>query len=204
MVLLIDYGMGNIGSMRRALEECGADVFVSDNPADLKNAERIVLPGVGSFADGIKNLKKYGWVERIRQEVLENKIPILGICLGMQLLATHGQENGYNEGLDLIQGEVAQMISANSFERIPHVGWNNVFRKLEHPLFDDIHDGTDFYFVHSYQFIPEANADILAETPYCGSFVSAVHRNNIFGVQFHPEKSIPMGFQLLKNFFNKI
>jgi len=204
MVLLIDYGMGNIGSIRRALEECGADVCVSNSPDDLKNAERIVLPGVGSFADGIKNLKKYCWIERIRQEVLENRIPILGICLGMQLLATHGQENGNNEGLDLIQGDVVRMVSTDANERIPHIGWNNVFRKHEHPLFENIQDGTDFYFVHSYHFIPERNADILAVTPYCGSFVSAIYRNNILGVQFHPEKSIPMGFQLLKNFLYKI
>lgn len=202
MILVIDYGMSNLGSIRRALEECGGDVYVSDNPDDLKKAERMILPGVGSFADGMANLNKMGWVDAIKQEVLHNKIPILGICLGMQLLAIRGFENGETDGLGLIQGEIVRLNNVDSNERIPHVGWNDVIQKKEHPLFESIINGADFYFVHSYHFVPLNSSDILAETPYCGSFISAVCRDNIIGVQFHPEKSVPSGFQLLKNFLN--
>jgi len=204
MILIIDYGMSNLGSIRRALEECGADVIVSDNPDDLKNAERIVLPGVGSFADGMASLKNHGWIEAIKGEVLDNEIPILGICLGMQLLATRGFENGETDGLGLIQGEVVRMHAKDANERIPHVGWNEIHKVKENPLLESINDGSDFYFVHSYHFMPGNIEDVLTTTPYCGGFVSSVQRNNISGVQFHPEKSIPVGFQLLKNFLYNI
>ena len=201
-MVIIDYGMSNLGSIRRSLEECGADVFVSSNPEDLKTAERIVLPGVGSFADGMKNLVEGGWVEVIRNEVLNNKIPILGICLGMQLLATKGTEGGDNKGLNLIPGEVVLLKPAKKGERIPHVGWNEVYIQKENPLFENIETGKDFYFVHSFHFKTESEESILCKTPYCGEFVSAVNIDNIFGTQFHPEKSVPTGLKILQNFIN--
>lgn len=201
-IVIIDYGMSNLGSIRRSIEECGSEVFVSTNPEDLKQAERIVLPGVGSFADGIKNLKEGGWIEILKDEVLNNKIPLLGICLGMQLLADEGIEEGVNKGLGLISGKVEKLSPQNGHERLPHVGWNEVKIVKENPLFEDIKSGQDFYFVHSFHFVPEKESSIIAKTPYCGGFVSAVNIDNIFGTQFHPEKSVPTGFQILRNFIN--
>lgn len=199
-VFIIDYGMSNLGSIKRALEECGADVVISDDPKDIKLADRIVLPGVGAFADGMRNLAKGGWLDSLKEEVIENKIPLLGICLGMQLLSTKGYEGRETQGLGFIRGTVERLAALEPQERIPHVGWNEVFKKRESVLFNKIPDGTDFYFVHSYHFLAENKENIIATTPYCGGFTSAVSLNNIFGVQFHPEKSIPAGFQLLRNF----
>ncbi len=200
-IVIIDYGMSNLGSIRRAMEECGADVLVSNNPEDLKISDKIILPGVGAFGDGMKNLNNQGWTKIIREEVLENKIPILGICLGMQLLATKGHEGGEFDGLNLIEGEVVKFTSLDD-ERIPHVGWNEIVKTKESPIFEGIEDGSDFYFVHSYHFKAKNKEDVIATTSYCGEFASAINKNNIFGTQFHPEKSIPVGFQVLKNFIN--
>lgn len=200
-VVIIDYGMSNLGSIRRALEECGASIVVSDNPHDLKTADKIILPGVGAFGDGMKNLNEQGWTKIIKEEVLGNKIPILGICLGMQLLASKGYEGGEFDGLNLIEGEVVKFTPIAD-ERIPHVGWNEIFKTKENVLFDGIENGSDFYFVHSYYFKTKNLEDVISTTPYCGTFASAVNRNNIFGTQFHPEKSIPLGFNVLKNFLS--
>lgn len=200
-IVIIDYGMSNLGSITRALEKCGANVFVSNKPDDLKTAEKIVLPGVGAFGDGMRNLNEQGWSKIIKEEVLENKIPILGICLGMQLLASKGYEGGEFDGLNLIEGEVVRFTPKTN-ERIPHVGWNEIFQTKPNVLFEGINDGSDFYFVHSYHFKVKNEGDVISTTPYCGKFVSAVNKENIFGTQFHPEKSIPLGFQVLKNFIN--
>lgn len=201
-VLVIDYGTSNLGSIKRSLEECGVDVLVSSDPKDLKTAERIVLPGVGSFADGIKNLHKKGLFSAIKSEVNNNKIPLLGICLGMQLLADKGYEGGEIEGLGFVSGEVVKLKSASPNERIPHVGWNEVHKRKQNPILDGIEDKSDFYFVHSYQFVSNNPENVLAITPYCGGFTSVIGANNVYGVQFHPEKSIPDGFRVLKNFVN--
>ncbi|MBI2045165.1 imidazole glycerol phosphate synthase subunit HisH [Candidatus Pacearchaeota archaeon] len=199
-VLIIDYGMSNLSSIKRALEECGADVFISDNPKDIKKAERVVLPGVGAFADGMMNLNNRGWTGAIKEEVLTNKIPLLGVCLGMQLLADKGYEGGETEGLGLIPGEVSILNKKNESERIPHIGWNEIKKVRHDKLLDGISDNSDFYFVHSYSLNPKDNYCILAETPHCGSFVSIVKKDKVYGVQFHPEKSSSNGFLLLKNF----
>ena len=201
-VLVIDYGMSNLGSVRRALEELGARVRVSDDPRSLADAVKIVLPGVGSFADGMGNLKTREWLAPLRKAVLEEKIPLLGICLGMQLLAGQGTEGGRNAGLGFIGGEVKRLIPPQEDVRIPHVGWNEVQVRRSPPLFEGINSGTDFYFVHSYHFVPENLESVLATTPYCGGFVSAVGSGNVFGVQFHPEKSSRPGFHLLRNFLS--
>ena len=201
-VVVIDYGMSNLGSIKNALSECGGeDIIVADDPKELASATHIILPGVGAFADGMFNLKHFGWISPIRKCALEQKTPFLGICLGMQLMASKGYEGGETEGLGLIKGSVDRLVPKSSKERIPHVGWNEVYTEKKSFLFDNILPGTDYYFVHSYHFIPLSDKNILTTTPYCGKFVSSIiGGNNIFGTQFHPEKSQRPGFQLLKNF----
>ena len=199
---LVDYGRGNLGSVRRALEECGAEVVTSDDPAACAEASHIVLPGVGAFADCMAALEKGGWVEALRGASLQDGIPLLGICLGMQLLADRGLEGRVTAGLGLIPGEVVRLEPDGPQARIPHVGWNEAYHGGTHPLFSGIASGTDFYFVHSYHFVPLHAAEAIASTPYCGSFVSAVARGKVCGTQFHPEKSSRAGFQLLRNFLS--
>ncbi|HBR18402.1 MAG TPA: imidazole glycerol phosphate synthase subunit HisH [Deltaproteobacteria bacterium] len=199
-VLIIDYGMGNLSSVKRAFEECGADAFISEKPEDLKSATHVILPGVGAFRDGIANLTERGWIPEIKEAVLNDGIPFLGICLGMQLLADSGVEGGDSQGLGLIPGDV-RLLEPDSIEvRVPHVGWNEIHKTRQHALLEGIPDGTDFYFVHSYHLVPTKSDYIMATTPYCGTFVSAVVLDNVFGVQFHPEKSSRPGFQLISNF----
>ena len=199
-VLVIDYGMGNLHSVQRAFEECGADVMVSDDPRSLKTASHIVLPGVGAFPDAMRSIRKMGWYEAIRQEAFEEHIPLLGICLGMQLLAEVGHEGGENEGLGLIPGEIRRLVPDCNESRLPHVGWNEVHQLAPNPLLDGIPDGTDFYFVHSFHFIPADGSFAVGRTPYCGGFVSVVMNKKVYGVQFHPEKSQKSGFRVIHNF----
>ncbi len=199
-VIIIDYGMSNLGSIRRALEESGADVLVSDDPESLDSATHIVLPGVGAFKDGIINLRQRKFDVKLKAIIQKKQIPLLGICLGMQLLADKGYEAGETKGLGLIHGNVQLLKSTNKSEKIPHVGWNEVISKQKNPLLTAIPDKTDFYFVHSYHFVPDHKKNIIGITPYCGHFVSVIMEDNIFGVQFHPEKSQYWGFRLLKNF----
>lgn len=201
-VIIIDYGMSNLGSISHAVSECGGEATISDDPRDLNSATHIVLPGVGAYTDGMKNLDEGKWIAPIRKAALEDKIPFLGICLGMQLLSDIGYEGGETKGLGLIPGKVERFVSKSDSERIPHVGWNEIYQQKDSPLLESIADGTDFYFVHSYHFIPQNKSDILCTTPYCGGFVSALQAENIFGTQFHPEKSSRPGFQLLTNFLN--
>lgn len=198
-VALVDHGLCNIHSIRRALEDCGADVCVTFRPEDVVGADRIVLPGVGAFADAMARLKERGLDEAMREAVSRKQTPVLGICLGMQLLADFGEEGGRTAGLGLVPGRVTKLPSVEGC-RIPHVGWNEVRPAKPHALWGDAPKQHDFYFVHSFHFQPEAEADILATTPYAGSFVSAVSRGCVMGVQFHPEKSQRSGFAVLKNF----
>ena len=200
--VVINYGMGNLGSVRRALEECGADVAVSENPSALANAERIVLPGVGAFGEGMQNLHAAQWPAAVKRALENPRVALLGICLGMQLLADKGYESGETEGLGLVAGDVRRMPASNG-ERLPHVGWNEVAIRQQSPLLTDIESGTDFYFVHSYRLNARRKKDVVAETPYCGEFASVVQNGNVFGAQFHPEKSSRAGFQLLRNFLSR-
>ena len=202
-VIVINYGMGNLGSVRRAFEECGADVLVSDNPGDLADAERIVLPGVGAFPDGMANLHAAGWPMKIKEALQNPAVKMLGICLGMQLLADKGYEGRETPGLGLIPGEVKLLEPSSLETRIPHVGWNEVHLVSPIPLLAKIASGTDFYFVHSYHLVATQPGAVLATTPYCGGFASIVGLDNVFGTQFHPEKSSRPGFQLLRNFLSR-
>lgn len=192
--------MSNLGSVRRALEECGAEVRVTARPEELDWADRIILPGVGAFAEGMQQLAAGGWVEPLRQALANRRVRLLGICLGMQLLATTGEEGGLTAGLDWIAGRVTRLTPRPPQERLPHIGWNEVHPTRPHGLWQGIPPGTDFYFVHSYHFLPAQPGDALATTPYAGGFVSVAGRNNLVGVQFHPEKSGRPGFQFLRNF----
>jgi len=198
-VAIINYGMGNLASVRRAFEECGANAMIAETPDELDHAERIVLPGVGSFAKGMENLHAGGWPQKLNDLLTNKNVALLGICLGMQLLAEKGYEGGETPGLGLIKGEVKLMLPLNN-ERIPHVGWNEVTSRNNSQLFLGIPDRTDFYFVHSYHLCGGDPAEVAGTTPYCGVVVSAVESGNVLGAQFHPEKSSKPGFALLKNF----
>jgi glutamine amidotransferase len=198
-VAIIDYGMGNLGSVRRAFEECGAEARVVAEPRELGSPTHLVLPGVGAYRDGMAQIRERGW-DRAIADSAGNGVPLLGICLGMQLLSGSGTEGGDSAGLGLIPGEVIKLIKREPGERVPHVGWNEVWPLPGDPLFEGIPDGSDFYFVHSYHFKAADGSRVLASTPYCGGFASAVRTANTFGVQFHPEKSSLSGFRLIRNF----
>ena len=197
-VAVIDYGLGNLGSVRRAIAELGAEPILADKPEQLAAADRVILPGVGSFADGMALLRERGWVGALR----ETGKPVLGICLGMQLLASRGTEGGDTEGLDLIPGDVVGLETLGCELRIPHVGWNSVEVKDRSRILRSITSGTDFYFVHSYVFQPRDAADVVATTSYGVPVTAVVGRGNAMGTQFHPEKSSKAGFRVLRNFLD--
>lgn len=199
-IAIIDYDAGNTGSLKFALSECGFENYVAYTPADLHQASRIILPGVGAFNKAMQVLRERGFDHAIKHAVIERKLPLLGICLGMQVLATKGIEGGDTDGLDLISGDVCLLKSEHEEIRLPHVGWNEARLHLDTPIFNNIPSGSDFYFVHSYHFKTASASSTIAETIYGRSFASVVMQNNIIGVQFHPEKSGRLGRQLLKNF----
>jgi glutamine amidotransferase len=201
---IVNYGMGNLGSVRRALEDLGQSAFIAEHPAALFDAQRIVLPGVGSFNEGMARLREGGWVELIRRLVLNERKPLLGICLGMQMLADHGEEGGGSAGLALIGGRVRRLDALGCTLRIPHVGWNDVTLPADDPLFGHVPQHSDFYFVHSYALEATRPAEVIASTSYGVDVVAAVRAGNTFGTQFHPEKSSKAGRQLLRNFLDYV
>ncbi len=202
-ILVIDYGMGNLASVKRAFEECGADVFISDDPKSVSRASKVVLPGVGSFTMAMNNIRVSGWFDSIKTSV-EKGMPLLGICLGMQLLADDGEEHGNTKGLGLIPGKIQHFSTRlqKAELRVPHVGWNEIAGKKDDILLNGIDNGTDFYFVHSYYFNAANDQYVLAKTPYGNDFASIVHKDSVWGTQFHPEKSSLPGFQLIRNFLS--
>ena len=199
-VVVIDYCMGNTDSVLRAIEKCGGEPILTNAASDFESASHIILPGVGAFQKGMEHIDALGIRSKLEEQVFEHNIPFLGICLGMQLLAEQGFEDGQNNGLGWIKGSVVKFEKSVKNESIPHIGWNEVNFGQESPLFEGMVSGKDYYFVHSYHFICNNSSNIIATTPYCGEFVSAVRKKNIFGVQFHPEKSQKNGFNVLKNF----
>jgi len=201
-VLVIDYGMGNTDSVIRAVEECGGNPILSNSKSDFEIASHIILPGVGAFQTGIKHIHDIGIIPILEEQVFKHRLPFLGICLGMHLLADKGFENGETSGLGWIKGRVEKFEKTENDQKIPHIGWNEVHFEKKTSIFEGLQSGKDFYFVHSYHFIVNNPSHIIATTPYCGGFVSAVKKDNIFGVQFHPEKSQKMGFAVLKNFLS--
>jgi len=201
-VAIVDYGMCNLDSVARAVEECGGRALVTDQANDFETANRIILPGVGAFPNAMQNIKDRSLDEILRKQIVEKQIPVLGICLGMQLMASMGYESQVTDGLGWIPGRVIRLEPFGDDNRIPHIGWNEVYQVHTSPLFASIEEGRDFYFVHSYHFQPDHEEHVLARTLYGRGFVSAIQKDMIFGVQFHPEKSQLIGFQLIKNFLS--
>lgn len=204
---VVDYGLCNIDSMARALEECGAKQVVrTRDPRELARADRIVLPGVGNFSAAMRNLDEFGLIDVIREASVSRNTPFLGACLGMQLMATQGEEGaiggGPTPGLALIEGGVVRLVSSSLEERIPHIGWNEVEAKPNSVLMAGAPSRCDFYFVHSFHFCLTRPDDEAGRTAYCGGFTAAVEATDrpIFGTQFHPEKSQKNGFRVLRNF----
>lgn len=204
---VIDYGVGNHGSMLRALEQLRVIPVLVTRASEIHQTDRLVLPGVGNFTDCISLLANAGWIAALQNDVLGYKKPLLGVCLGMQLLADSSSEGAAERqdtpGLGFIPGRVQHISNFVTKLRVPHVGWNCITRALTHdPLFKGIHDRTDFYFVHSYTFVTEDQNDVLAITDYGAPLTAAVRRGHITGTQFHPEKSSRAGLQVLQNFID--
>jgi glutamine amidotransferase len=196
---IIDYGSGNLRSAAKALAAAGAEVRVTADPAEVAAAARIVLPGVGAFADCRAGLDRLpGMVETLERVVHRDGRPFLGICVGMQLMAEAGLEHGRHPGLGWIGGEVVPLAPRPA--KVPHMGWNELQLARSHPLFAGIAPGAHAYFVHSYHLRPADPADLLASADYAGPVAAAVARANMLGVQFHPEKSQATGLRLLANF----
>ena len=206
---VIDYGLGNVGSMLGALEELQVErVLVVNRAIDMHAVDCLILPGVGNFTVSAHLLEAGGWTSALREEVLGYGRPLLGVCVGMQLLADSGVEGAgegqSTSGLGLIPGHVRHLSSFSCTLRVPHVGWNSVTRTCpDDRLFAGIPDGTDFYFVHSYAFAVQDRGDELAITEYGVSIAAAVRRGHVWGTQFHPEKSSRAGFRLLRNFIEE-
>lgn len=201
MIAIVDYGMGNVASVRNALALLGVEGKVTSHSGDFEAATHIILPGVGAFADGMAELDRRGVKEILNREVKKQKKPFLGICLGMELLGTSGDEGGETEGLNFIEGRVEWMEVDESKFRLPHIGWNSVSFVSDSPLLEGIPE-SDFYFVHSYVLKAKHQSDVIATCEYDMQFAAIVQHENIFGTQFHPEKSQKNGLALLRNFVN--
>ncbi len=203
-IVIIDYGSGNIKSVVNALTllKGGNEIILSNKSSDVRAANYLILPGVGAFADCMQGLKaQEGLIEEIRNQVLKEKKPFLGICVGMQILASIGHENGEHQGLGFINGKVEKIPAKNDL-KVPHMGWNEVVVDSKHALFKGINSGEHFYFANSYHFICQNKNNILAHVEYGEKLSAVVAKDNILGVQFHPEKSGEAGLKLLQNFLN--
>jgi len=205
MIVVVDHGLGNLRSVAIKFARLKVEATVSADPVAILAADKLILPGVGSFDTAMNNLRSTGLVEALNEAVLERETPILGICLGMQLF-TRGSEEGSCPGLGWINGETRKLIASPGDEkiRVPHVGWNTVVVRRRSPLFTDISPGLRYYFVHSYAVFCDDSEQIAAETSYGQTFASAVTRDNIYGTQFHPEKSHRHGLAMLENFVKRV
>jgi len=197
-VILIDAGTGNLRSVQKALEAVGANVERTDDPEKVRSGKRVVLPGVGAFGDFMSGLRARGLEDAVK-EIAARGVPLLGICVGMQALFDVGEEMGEHKGLGLLPGKVLKFDGSLSV-KIPHTGWNQVEMKKEASLCEQVRNGAYVYFNHSFYCQPWNSSDILAMTDYGINYACAVQRENIYGVQFHPEKSQAVGLQILKNF----
>ena len=207
MIAIIDYGMGNLRSVQKGFERVGHEAVVTSDAKTILNADKVVLPGVGAFPDCMRNLREYGLIEAVLKSVSSGK-PFLGICLGLQLLFTESEEFGISKGLDIIKGRVIRF-KGSAFDtphsalgtlKIPHMGWNSISIKKQAPALSDVPDNSHVYFVHSFHVVPEDKSVIATTTDYGIDFVSSVWKDNIFAVQFHPEKSQALGLSILKRF----
>ena len=207
MIAIIDYGMGNLRSVQKGFERMGHEAVVSSDAKTILSASKVVLPGVGAFPDCMRNLHEYGLVDVVHESIKSGK-PFLGICLGLQLLFTESEEFGISKGLDIIKGRVVRFKglefdnpkSAIGNLKVPHMGWNSISIKRRAPALADVPDNSHVYFVHSFHVVPEDKSVIATTTDYGFEFVSSVWKDNIFAVQFHPEKSQALGLSILKRF----
>jgi len=197
-VAIINYGMGNVASVDKAIRNLGYESLITNDSKEINDSDCIILPGVGAFAQGMENLNKLGLTELLNIEVIQNKKPFLGICLGMQLIATKGFEPHPTKGLGWIEGEVIKINEPN--KSIPHLGWNEI--TVKNNSFLNEFDQKDFYFIHSYHFSVKKSEDIAATVNYGNTFVAAIQKENIFATQFHPEKSQSSGLSLIRMFLN--
>jgi len=207
MIAIIDYGMGNLRSVQKGFEHMGLEAAVTRDAKTILSASKVVLPGVGAFPDCMRNLREYGLVDVVHASIDSGK-PFLGICLGLQLLFTESEEFGISKGLDIIKGRVVRF-KGPAFEtqdskretlKVPHMGWNSISIKRRAPALQDVPDNRQVYFVHSFHVVPEDKSVIATTTPYGIEFVSSIWKDNIFAVQFHPEKSQALGLSILKRF----
>lgn len=206
MIAIVDYGMGNLRSVQKAVEKVGFAVDVTRSGAKIADADGIILPGVGAFKDCMENLDQYKLIQPVLKAIATGK-PFLGICLGLQVLFTESQEFGHFPGLDVIKGAVVPFSHQlkdpdhqDNFLKIPHMGWNVIHKKGSPPLLENIADKSYFYFVHSYYVVPEDPVVIATTTDYGVDFVSSIAKDNVFATQFHPEKSQQRGLEILRNF----
>ncbi|MCK5116389.1 MAG: imidazole glycerol phosphate synthase subunit HisH [Candidatus Aegiribacteria sp.] len=201
MVVIINYGMGNLGSIQNMLKHVGVESTISDNITDIENADKLVLSGVGAFDSGMKNISDLGFISVLNSKVLDDKTPILGICLGMQLFAQSSEE-GKLSGLGWINADTVRFSFADEScnLKIPHMGWNHANVQRDSELIKDVSEDSRFYFVHSYHLDCRELENVICTTHYGYDFPSVVEKENIFGVQFHPEKSHKFGMKLLSNF----
>ncbi len=198
MIALIDYGIGNIRSVEKALRHLGAPVRITRDPDEIRSADRIVFPGVGAFGDGMEAVRRLG-LETPLREAIDAGTPFLGICLGMQLLFQVSEEMGEHQGLGIFPGRVVRFPDGMGL-KVPQIGWNQLHRQRPHPLLEGVPDGAYVYFVHSYYCRPADPSLVLATTDYGLEYASVVGRGHVFGLQFHPEKSQAVGLRILRNF----
>ncbi len=198
MIAILDYGMGNLKSVEKALQKVGAETIVTSSPDKILIAEGLVLPGVGAFKDCMNNLKEYGLINPLHQFIQSGR-PFLGICLGLQLLFSESTEFGLHKGLDILRGKVVRF-PENWAIKIPHMGWNTINIKKGVPFLQNMEDKSYFYFVHSYYVVPEDESIVVSTTHHGIEFVSSICHNNIFACQFHPEKSQQLGLGILRRF----
>ena len=196
MIVVINYGAGNIRSVSKALEKVGAQVRVTEDPKTIDKADKIVLPGVGAFGKAVEAIQSRNLVEPLVRSIEKNK-PFLGICLGMHMLFQSSEENPEIEGFSILKGKVVRFPAG---DKVPHLGWNQVHQKKDSPLWKGIPDQSFYYFAHSYFVQPENSGVIAGETEYDITFTSSIWKENLFGVQFHPEKSQKWGLKILRNF----
>jgi glutamine amidotransferase len=202
MIAIINYGMGNLGSVKRKMDRIGAKSIITSDTNEIKNSSKIILPGVGHFAKAVSEIKNRGLWDLLSDQVLIEKKLVLGICLGMQIMANYSEE-GDSAGFGWIDAKVIRFKVSDLIRyKIPHMGWNTISPVKESSLFEKLTPDSEFYFVHSFHVKCNNSDEILAETNYCHSFTSAFRKENIFGVQFHPEKSHDAGEVLLRNFIN--
>lgn len=201
-VVIIDYGIGNLKSIQNMVKKVGGKAEISSDPEKIKNAEKLILPGVGAFDQGMSTLRDSGLIDVLNKEVIDHKKCILGICLGAQIM-TRGSEEGQIKGLGWFDADTIKFnFPSETSLKIPHMGWNEIKIKKNTPLTSELSDDSRFYFVHSYHFKCDNNEDVLTESRYGYNFTSAMHRGNIYAAQFHPEKSHKFGMTMMKNFLN--